>query len=101
MTNYVNGKKVENLTITPNQQGGYNITYHETFNINTAQTHQIMKKLRNNNIECQIFHNIKHNLIFFWVKKQRDLNGVIHTLNLENYHINYDDLIITIKVKKE
>lgn len=97
----VNGKEVENLQITPNYDGTYKITYDETFNLINAHHKEIMRRLRKQDIKCQVFKDLHHNYIQILLWDINKAHLTLETLKVPNgcYEINKEEKTITIFLK--
>ena len=58
------------------------ITYNSEFNLALAEHHDILQKLRSQNIECHIFIDEKHNIITLWPKEWQEKFKIINILNI-------------------
>ncbi len=100
--NEINGIPVENLTIIPNPDGTYSITYSEKFNLITAHHKEIMKIAKDNKLECQVFKRLDYNFILIWLKQIDKAHLLLELFNVPNgcYEINKEDSMILIQLKK-
>lgn len=98
----VNNKEVEYLHIEENHDGTIEVHFEEKFNIVTAHMSVIMARLRENNLKCQVFKDLKHNIISLWLQSITDVNGVLHVLSVPHacYEVLYEDAIVVIDVPK-
>ena len=96
--NIVNGKPVENIKVIQKPNGEYEIQYTEKFNLITAHHGNIMKRLRKQGIECQIYKDLKHHYILILINEIEKAHLTLNILNVPHrtYKINKEDKIITI-----
>lgn len=98
----VNNKEVEYLHIQQEPDGTTKVTFEEKFNIVTAHMGVIMARLRENDLHCKVFKDLKHDIISIWLDSINDINGVLHVLNVPHacYEVMYEDAIVVIDVPK-
>ena len=98
----INGEEVEYFNIQQKMDGTMEITYSKTFNIVNAHISNIHKRLRENNLHCQVFKDFKHGIISIWLNNINDLHGVLYTLKIPagTYDVLYEDKIIVIDIPK-
>lgn len=100
MTKYiVNDKEVEYLHIEEKADGTTIVTFEEKFNLVTAHMGVIMRKLRDEDIQAQVFKDFKHDIISIWINDLNDVYPILHTLNIPpNAWELCDDMIICVDI---
>ena len=96
----VNGEEVEYFHVQENPDGTTIINFSKEFDVATAHMSVIMKRLRDNNLECLVFKDLQHNLVMIWLNDINDLHGVLHVLDIPvgTYSVDYDSLIVSVDV---
>ena len=96
----VNGEEVEYFHIEEKLDGTTEITFSKQFNIIDAHMGDIMKRVRDNGLECQVFKDFKHDIIMIWLYHLDDLHGVLYSLNIPAgcYEVDDDMIVIDIPV---
>ena len=96
----VNGEEVEYFHIEEKLDGTTEITFSKQFNIIDAHMGDIMKRVRDNGLECQVFKDFKHDIIMIWLYRLDDLHGVLYSLNIPAgcYEVDDDMIVIDIPV---
>lgn len=103
MTYIINGEEVEYLHIKNSFDGDIIVTYSEKFNLVTAHMSEIMKKLRQNNLNHSlVFKDLKHHIISITYKDLNDINGILHIFNIPYgaYEVLEEDRIIVVDTDK-
>lgn len=101
MTYIINGKEVEYLHIQNSLDGSITVTYSEKFNLVEAHMSEIMKRLRQNNLNHSlVFKDLKHRIISITYRETNDINGILHIFNIPYgaYEVLEDDKIIVVDV---
>lgn len=101
MTKYiVNNQEVEYLHIEEKYDGTIEVHYEEKFNLLHAHHSEIMKRLKENNINgCHVFNReIKYKLVIIKLKTIEQLTGALHALDIPFgcYEVNYETAEIVI-----
>lgn len=79
----VNGEEVEYFHIQENLDGTTEITFSKTFDIVTAHMSEIMKRVRDNGLRCQVFKgDIDKGFITIILYDMNDLAGVLYSLDI-------------------
>ena len=99
----VNNKEVEYLHIEE-KDGATVVTFEEKFNIVNAHMSVIMERLRENELNCLVFKDIKHKIISILVKDDdmSKVHFILHVLNIPvgSYDVMYDDCTIVVDIPK-
>ena len=96
----VNGETVEYFHIEEKPDGTTEITFSKKFNIIDAHMGEIMKRVRENGLECQVFKDFKHDIIQIWLYDIDDLHGILYSLSIPagTYEVFYEDKIVVIDI---
>ncbi len=97
----VNGEEVEYLHIEKKMDGSTEVTFSKKFNLATAHMSEIMKRVRQTGLDCVVSVNHKHNLAMISYHNPKDINGILHSLEIPqgSYEIDYDFGLITVQLK--
>ena len=96
----MNDREVRNLDIHKRKDGAIVVTFEERFNLLNAHHSEIMKRLRDNNLNgCHVFNReIKYKLFIIKMKSIDQLTGILHTLEIPYgcYTVDYTNAEIVI-----
>ena len=59
----VNGEEVEYFHIIEHHDGTTEVTFSKKFNVVDAHMSEIMRRVRENGLECQVFKDIQHDIV--------------------------------------
>ena len=92
----VNGQEVEYFHIDKKLDGTTIITISKEFDVVTAHTSDIMKKIRADGYECHVFRDLKHGIISIWLQDMSDAFGVLNALEIpsDKYEVIDEELNI-------
>lgn len=96
----VNGQEVEYFHIQENPDGSTEITISKQFNIVDAHISDIMKRVRENGLECQVFKDFHHDIISILLYDINDLHGILFSLSIPTgcYEVLYDESLVIIDI---
>ena len=100
----VNDQEVEYLYVKEREDGALVVHFEEKFNLLNAHHSEIMRRLRDNQIEgCHVFKfEIKYKIIVIKLKTIEQLTGALHSLDVPFgcYEVEYANAEIIIDTPK-
>ena len=98
----VNGEEVEYFHIIEHHDGTTEVTFSKKFNVVDAHMSEIMRRVRENNLECQVFKDIQKDIVIIMLYDINDLHGILHSLSVPpgTYEVMYEDCLIVIDIPK-
>ena len=96
----VNGEEVEYFHIAEKPDGTTEIIFTKKFNIIDAHMGDIMKRVRDAGLECQVFKDFHHDIIMILLYRIEDLHGIIHSLSIPAgcYDVYHEDKLIVVDI---
>ena len=95
----INGEEVEYIKIDT-AEDKIDIRYYEKFNIVTAHTGRIERKLKDKNINVTVCKDLYHGFIGIFLEHVEDYIGVVHILEvpINAYRIYKEDKFLIIRI---
>lgn len=94
----VNGEEVEYFHLAEKPDGTTEIIFTKKFNIVDAHMGDIMKRVRDAGLQCQVFKDLPHEIIMILLYNMDDLHGVLHSLSIPPgcYELYPEDKLVVI-----